>query len=69
MSPWIPALLAGMTELRSRSETDPGPPPHVFSKERRRNYSLPQTLKAGKPLWKILNLGAEDSEVARMRDC
>ncbi len=33
MSAWIPALHAGMTESRSRTETDPGPPPLVFSKE------------------------------------
>jgi hypothetical protein len=30
---WIPALHAGMTELRSRTETEPGSPPFVFSKE------------------------------------
>jgi hypothetical protein len=30
----IPALHAGMTESRSRTKTDPGPPPRVFSKER-----------------------------------
>ena len=30
---WIPALHAGMTQSRSRTKTDPGPPPHVFSKE------------------------------------
>ena len=34
MSAWIPALHAGMTESRSRTKTDPGPPPRVFSKER-----------------------------------
>jgi hypothetical protein len=33
MSAWIPALHAGMTESRSRTKTDPGPPPRVFSKE------------------------------------
>jgi hypothetical protein len=32
-SAWIPALHAGMTESRSRTKTDPGPPPRVFSKE------------------------------------
>ena len=30
---WIPALHAGMTELRSRTETDPGPFTCVFSRE------------------------------------
>ena len=30
---WIPALHAGMTELRSRTETEPGSPLFVFSKE------------------------------------
>jgi|GEM_PF-2122741 len=33
MSAWIPALHAGMTESRSRTKTDRGPPPLVFSKE------------------------------------
>jgi hypothetical protein len=33
MSDWIPALHAGMTESRSRTKTDRGPPPLVFSKE------------------------------------
>jgi hypothetical protein len=33
MSAWIPALHAGMTESRSRTKTDPGPPPRVFLKE------------------------------------
>jgi hypothetical protein len=33
MSIWIPALHAGMTESRSRTKTDRGPPPLVFSKE------------------------------------
>ena len=36
MSAWIQALPAGMTESRSRTKTDPGPPPLVFSKELRR---------------------------------
>jgi hypothetical protein len=34
MSAWIPALHAGMTKSRSRTKTDPGPPPRVFSKKR-----------------------------------
>jgi hypothetical protein len=29
----IPALHAGMTESRSRTKTDRGPPPFLFSKE------------------------------------
>jgi hypothetical protein len=33
MSAWIPALHAGMTETRSRTKTDRGPPPFLFSKE------------------------------------
>jgi hypothetical protein len=33
MSAWIPALHAGMTESRSCTKTDRGPPPFVFSKE------------------------------------
>ena len=33
MSAWIPALHAGMTESRSRTKTDRGPPPFLFSKE------------------------------------
>ena len=35
MSAWIPALHAGMTETRSRTKTDRGPPPFLFSKETR----------------------------------
>ena len=37
MSAWIPALHAGMTESRSRTKTDRGPPPFLFSKERTKN--------------------------------
>ena len=33
MSAWIPALHAVMTESRSRTKTDRGPPPFLFSKE------------------------------------
>jgi hypothetical protein len=33
MSAWIPALHAGMTETSSRTKTDRGPPPFLFSKE------------------------------------
>ena len=33
MSAWIPALHAGMTETRSRTKNDRGPPPFLFSKE------------------------------------
>ena len=33
MSAWIPALHAGMTESRSPTKTDRGPPPCLFSKE------------------------------------
>jgi hypothetical protein len=33
MSIWIPALHTGMTESRSRTKTDRGPPPLLFSKE------------------------------------
>jgi hypothetical protein len=37
MSAWIPALHAGMTETRSRTKTDRGPPPFLFSKEFRKH--------------------------------
>jgi hypothetical protein len=30
---WIPALHAGMTQSRSRTKTDRGPPSFLFSKE------------------------------------
>jgi hypothetical protein len=33
MSAWIPALHAGMTESRSRTKTDRGPPPFLSSNE------------------------------------
>jgi hypothetical protein len=33
MSAWIPALHAGMTESRSHTKNDRGPPPFLFSKE------------------------------------
>jgi hypothetical protein len=33
MSAWIPALHAGMTESRSRTKTNRGAPPFLFSKE------------------------------------
>ena len=33
MSAWIPALHGGMTESRSRTKTDRGLPPFLFSKE------------------------------------
>jgi hypothetical protein len=46
---WIPALHAGMTESRSRTETEPGFPPFVFSKEARsshgsENFSIKNSL-------------------------
>ena len=51
MSAWIPALHAGMTQSRSRTKTDPGPPPRVFSKEVAKNTKIQERIGSEKKIF------------------